>query len=186
MKNSTKRIISIFISLILFIASLIVYVYLIKPSYGGVLKKKGELAAKEKQYQEYKGIIDKVKETVESYQNSYGDARGSISLILPSSPEISRLVAQISGLSSGNSLALQNLGAREGNLIISKEPGLVKNIGTVKITFNLSGSYEGIRAFLDGIEKNVRIFDVNDVKIQKTSGNVLSVNFDVDAYYQGE
>lgn len=185
MKNSTKRIISIFISMIFFIASLLVYIYLIKPSYEKVLAKKGEWAAKESQYEEYKDIIKKVKGIVDSYQNSDGDARQSVDRILPPSPEISRLVAQVNGLSSTNGLSLQNLSAREMSLAVSKDPALIKSIGTVKLTFNAAGSYEALIGFLKGLESNVRIFDVIEVKIQKTSAG-LAINFDVDSYYQGK
>ncbi len=55
----------------------------------------------------------------------------------------------------------------------------------VQITFALGGGYNEIKTYLEAIETNVRIMDVQRLGVQNgVEGGALNYNIVVNAYYQ--
>lgn len=164
MKASTKRITSIFGSILLLLGLLIFYSYFIRPAYEEVMAKRGEVLNKEKLVSDYEADLARIKEMTENY-NKMIDLEKTLSTLVPSSENIPSSVMQLAGLAKINKITVRAMGAQIAALKPSKQPGLVKNTGTVRITLRAQGAYEDFKNFLRGIETNMNIMDVESVKI---------------------
>lgn len=185
MKGSTKRAFSILIATLFFIAALGVYAYLIKPAYQDINEKRGELYTKTSQLSDYKNTVTQMQKLLAAYDN-LAQAQDSVSLMLPVSPSIPQAIYQISSLASGNGLSFQSASVKE--LAIAPTVGLVKGKGTLRFNVKLNGTYESLRSFLGNLETNVRVFNVNSIKIEKfgTLANTFNFNLEIDSYYQAQ
>ena len=68
---------------------------------------------------------------------------------------------------------------------VSSKDDAFKPVGTVRITIDLEGAYESIKLYLDSIETNVRIMDVQMFEVEgDTESEVLKYTIEIDAYYQ--
>lgn len=185
MKGSTKRAFSILLASVFFIAAVGVYAYLIKPSYQEVSRKRGELYTKTTQLGDYKTTISQMQKLLAAYDD-LSQAQQSISLMLPLETSIPQAVYQISGLASMSGLNLQSASIKE--LAMTPSAGLLKGMGTLRFNVKLSGTYESMKQFLQNLGANIRIFNVNNIKVEKLGNvpNVFSFNFELDAYYQSQ
>ncbi len=179
MKGSSKRSLTLLLSVLLFIGAILVYSYLISPTYADIQQKQGSLEAKQKQFGEYQKIITQTQQLIAEYQNSQGD----ISSILPSDPEIAPAYFQLTQLASNDGLSIQSVDAKEMAIMPTKS-SLVNGVGDIRFNVQVVGSYENLRKFFGDLESNIRIFSVNDLKIESVASDVLNISFDVDAYYQ--
>ena len=129
--------------------------------------------------------MDKVK-TLISESNQAQELQKNISKILPLSEGISEAVNQISGLAFLNKLEVNSVSSRT----LAIEPSnakLIKGLGVVSFNIQLGGTYESFKSFLENLETNIRIMNVNYLIIE-SKGEGLTNNFlynlTVDAYYQ--
>lgn len=183
MRGSTKRAFSILIAAIMLVVSFAVYVYLIKPSYQEISKKRGQLFTKQNQLKEYKSAVGQIQKLLAAYKD-FAEIQKSVSQMIPTEPMIPHAMNQINGIASLSGLSLQSMTIKE--LSVSLGTSLVKGRGTLRINARLGGTYESMKAFLNNIESNVRIFNINSIKLDKAGStpNVFSFNFEIDTFYQ--
>jgi Tfp pilus assembly protein PilO len=184
--RQTKSSISILLAGILFIGALVVYGNFIKPLYFEIKNLQAEKQAKQQQRDEYQTISDHTQKLISSYQN-YADLQKTISLSFPSNPEIPQIINQINGLAIQSGLTLKSFDSRELALNPSAS-FLIGAKGTIRTNIRLSGRYEAFRSFLNKLENNIRIFQVNTISIEKASNipNDFGYNLEVDAFYQAQ
>ncbi|MDO8585008.1 MAG: hypothetical protein Q7R85_02715 [bacterium] len=186
MRHSTKRILSLFGSAACFVAALIVYAAFLQPLYASVNTMRGELAAKSKLYDDQQRIIAKVNDLVAQYQGKV-KIQDTISTTLPFEPNASFVVAQLSAIAAGNSVAVQELNTQ---LLPVDKPlanmGGLKGLGRMRVSVKLLGSYAGLKGFLQGVETNLRLMDLVEAKVESMpkSPDTLSFALLIDAYYQ--
>jgi Tfp pilus assembly protein PilO len=183
MKGSTKRAFSILIASIFFIAGIGVYVYLIKPAYQDINLKRGELYTKTTQLSDYKNTISQMQKLLATYE-SLSQAQQSVSLMLPNDSSIPQAAYQISGLASMSGLNLQSMSLKE--LATTPSTALLKGMSTLRFSVKMTGTYESMKSFLQNLASNIRVFNVNTIKVEKLGNlsNVFTFNFELDAYYQ--
>ena len=65
----------------------------------------------------------------------------------------------------------------------------------MRVSLELAGLYENLRALIEDIASNIRLMDVHDVKIEGGSDNargrtnnqtILRANIELDVYYQAK
>ncbi len=172
------------IATLLFMATLGIYVSLIKPAYQDIDQIRGQLYTKNSQLNDYKNTISQMQTLLAQYDN-LSQAQQSVSLMLPTQPSIPEAVFQISGIAGVSGLNLQSLSVKELAITPSISP-LIKGMSTLRFSTKLTGTYESLKAFLQNMSANIRIFNINTVKVEKlgTTSNVFNFNIDIDAYYQ--
>jgi len=183
LKGSTKRAFSILIASVFFIAAVAVYAYLIKPTYQSINVKRGELYTKTTQLSDYKNTIGQMQKLLAAYEN-LSQAQQSASLMLPNDSSIPQATYQISGLALISGLNLQSISLKE--LAATPSTSLLKGMGTLRFNVKLSGTYESMKSFLQNLGANIRIFNINSIKVEKSGNisNVFTFNFELDTYYQ--
>ena len=164
--------------------SLVVYIYLIKPSYQGIDQKRGELAAKNNQLNDYKNTVDQIQKLLAAYDN-LSQAQQSVSMMMPTEASIPQVVYQINGIAGISGLGLQSVSVKELAVTPSMS-SLVKNMATLRFNTKLVGTYEALKAFINGLETNIRIFNISSINVEKlgTAANIFSFNINIDTYYQ--
>jgi Tfp pilus assembly protein PilO len=190
MKSSTKRILSISISTLLFIGSLFVYGSLIKPAYSQIKDLRSEVASRLDFIEKNEAYIQKIQKKIKELQD-LDKTTETISLILPLNQDVASRVSQIDGLAYNNRLTIELLSIQELSIKPSKQPNLVKGIGTLRFNFKASGNYENFKSFIQALETNITLMDLVGLKIEpnnkpKTAGSNFDYTMVVDTYYQAE
>lgn len=189
MKVSTKRIFSILSSMVLFIAALFVFSSLIEPNYQDILQKRSEVSSRLNLLSDYQTSLAHVQELENQYKN-IAQFQQTVSSILPTAPDISQAVNQIASLASINRLAVSSVSVELLPLRPPVDPSISKNIGTLRLNVRLAGDYQGLKSFLQNLETNVNLMDLNSLKVETMSTksglavNQFSYTIAVDTYYQ--
>lgn len=189
MKSSTKRILSIMTSVVLFIAVAVIYVKLISPVYADIQKLRGEIQARGNLLSQQTQAVSQIQNLISQLQNqNVTQFQEQIFLVLPTSESVPQVLSQYQAIAQASGLSNQSIGV---NYLAIKpaasDIGLAKGIGTERFKLKLLGSYEAMKIFLEAIETNVRLTDLVSFKMSRASqsGQNLFLNeIVVDSYYQ--
>lgn len=190
MRQPTKRLFGLSLAVFLVVGAIIIYFELTRPAYEEIRLLKGKQISLENLRDSQRTAINKVKEFLESYDNN-GSFRDAVSAALPSDPEVSNVLSQIDGLLRANGLVPQSFSVTLQNLqnLKKEETVIVKPVGVLDVRAKFSGSYENLKSFLDNLEDNVRIFDVQSLSIGhfgKPTENVFVYDAVIKTYYQAK
>jgi len=188
MRASSKRLISILIAGLMFIAAIFVYGNLISPAYSEIANLRSELSTRSKAAEEQRVAIAQVQNLLKEYQN-ISSIETTIGAMLPLSPDPGASLNQIAGLAGASNLRLESLSVSRMANRPSQKQGLVKGVGVLRLSFQLSGSYSNFKAFLKAMETNVYLMDLVSLDMESQglrAGNNVSFSMDADAYYQAQ
>ncbi len=194
MKGSSKRVLSLLISVALFVAALFVYSTFVVPEYEQVNSLRGEAQVKQQTLDDQRSILDKVSSLLTRYQSipKLGEV---VSIALPADEDVAGAFQQIYTIAAASGISIQQFSvntsvglssADEGNNK-KKDAQAVRSVGTAQINLYLSGTYESFKAFVEAAERNMRIMDITNLKIQpagRTSGNIFLFNLTINTYFQ--
>lgn len=190
MKSSTKRVLSLFGTVTLFILTLAAYSLMFAPAYESVNALRGEFLSRQGAFEEQSRIVTKVNELISQYQ---GTARieDTVSQTLPRESNSAQIVNQLSALSSASGIGLQQVSMQTQALRPgSSDPNNpVKAVGVVEVNLRLFGPYDAFKRFLQGIETNVRLMDAVNWRAETPERGVqapMTFNVVINAYYQAE
>lgn len=193
MRASTKRFISLLLSLLLAGLAVVAYVSFLNPVFDEVTALRGKISAESELLANQNAAVQKFKNLLDLYKDQYQALDKTLSSALPTKEDVPAVVNQIQALSRVSSLALQSVTFKYVALKPSGKPGaftLVKPIGTLSITLQLAGSYENLKSFLRALETNIRVMDVSSLKIDSVRKgeavvpNLFLYTMEVATYYQ--
>lgn len=184
MKASVKRTISLLLSLGFIILALIIYALLIRPAYDEILVLRGKLSGKQKLFSDQEEAIRKVQDLNEQYKGAR-PVREAINFSLPTDQELSGVFNQLFAIARKNNVYIEVFGVQPLAIKPTREKSLIKGLGTLRLNLRLTGSYDSLKVFIADLETNIRIMDINSLKVDQTAvQNVLIYNLLVDTYYQ--
>jgi len=178
---------SLLLSAALLVSALVVYATLIRGQYAAVQELRGRLEAKI-------GILDIETKAVEQVKNlvvnlkSIANISTALSFALPQEESVSSVVSQINSLTQVHGLVLQGVGI--SYLPIMPPPvklSFAKGIGALRLDIKFVGPYAAGRDFLADLERNLRIMDIKNLKMEsasKTGQDLMSFGLTIDTYYQ--
>ncbi len=185
--SSTKQFISLFLSLALFFGAVLVVALFDQPAALSAIEARRNLESLQEELARQKALIRAAESTVQTYQD-LGRLGEGFGFVLPHNIEYGELLNNITGVAGISGLKVGNVSfAQTGGISASPQGDLpTKGYGTIAVTVSLEGSYEGLKAFLDQIEKNTRLFDVQDIQVtQQGVGNAaLQYQVTINTYYQ--
>ena len=186
MKQSSLRFLVIVASTALMVGAVLVYSNLVRPAYDEAKHTQGELVSKDKNFQEFQDIFNKLKDIFSAYKD-YSDVQKNVSLALPLNAEVAQVLFQVTKLASLNDLTLQLVDVKELAITPSKS-SLINPIGTVMFDLKMSGTYESLKNYLANLESNLRIMGINGLRIEKIPNVSTIFNYSVEvyAYYQAK
>lgn len=190
MKPSTKRVLSIAFAAVFFIAALVVYGSFIRPEMATLDGIRGEVASKQQMYDVQKNAVSQVQNLIAKFQNSAA-LQKTVSLIIPDNPNVTDALNQINAIAQNNQIQIISLSVKPSNLE-SGAQALVKRIGVLSVAMNVTGTYEGLKGFLQAVETNVRLANVQGFQLsppqklaaQQAGGDLYALKLNVDIYYQ--
>lgn len=190
MKGSNKQVVSLLFSILVFVGALFVYTTFVVPEYERVNLMRGEAQAKQQTLDEQRVILDKVSSLLTRYQSipKLGEV---VSVALPAGEDVAGAFQQIYTIAAASGVSIQQFSVNTGIGLggaSDKEGGqAVRSIGTAQINLYLSGTYENFKSFVEAVERNMRIMDVVNIKVQpasRTSTNIFLFNLTINTYYQ--
>jgi hypothetical protein len=206
MKQETKRLSIIIIAALIIAAALMVYFEFIIPAYANLQLVKGQEESEATLYANEQQVVSKVKSLLVTYQNDASSSQ-SVTMALPVGPDVSGALAQIYGIATNANVTVQGTQISTQAVQAVTAPAattvgaaaatgsIVKPTGTVSFQVTGSGSYESFKSFLQGLETNIRIFDVTAIslqpaaiaatKTQAANTDMFNYTITVVTYYQG-
>lgn len=188
MKGSGTQLLSLLVAIVIFISAIFVYSTFVVPEYERVNLLRAEVEAKQQTLDEQRTIVEKVSSLLTRYQSipKLGEV---ISVALPADEDVASAFQQIYTIAAASGITIQQFSANTGLSLGSDDPDnvAVRSVGTAQLNLYLVGSYENFKAFIETVERNMRIMDVVDLKIQsagRSAPNSLLFNLTINTYYQ--
>ncbi len=192
MRTSSKRILSIGLSLLFFIGILLVYGTLIRPAMSAVGKTRSLVASKETLFNNQKNAVAQVQDLVSQYQNA-ATLQETVGLAIPIGSHVTDAMGQLYAVAKQASVSLQSFGVHSLPLEVTKE-ALVKRLGKIEVNLAVQGSYENIKTFLRYLETNVRVATITSMQFTPLASGFIqniaqgsdnyTLNLVVQLYYQ--
>lgn len=124
-------------------------------------------------------ILRKIDGLNKQYRERSSDV-GKISSVVPNAKNTAELVSMVETITRQTGLQLNELTTGGGN-------NPQEELQTISVELGLIGSYPSLTAFLELLEKNIRLIDVFELSASQTSapGEQLTLNFRIkaNAYY---
>gem|GEM_PF-4860877 len=181
-----KRALFIFISLACVIGAIMVYSFFIKESYQMVQEIRAEVFSKKEAISRYTLSAQKMQSLVEQYE-SVGNARETLSRILPLKKDPRFVVAQVAGLARLGNVNVESLSMSVAPNKSSQSPAL-NSLGVFTSDIRVAGSYEGVKKFMTQIDNNIIPFvpEAITLRIERREGQTpfLVMEGLFENYYQ--
>ncbi len=208
MKQTTSRFSGIILALLLLLLAGVGYFEFVQPAYANLMMLRGQEQAERAFLASEQTIATKAQSVLADYQGQSSSTQ-AMNMALPIGPDSANAITQLYGLASASGLTVQSVGvsqsaapqsavqpaAANGSSVVTAA-SLIKPYGTLTFQVTAMGSYESLKTFLQGLENNVRLFDVSALSIQPvtsvTSGGAVitgtqdlyNYTLSVVAYYQ--
>jgi Tfp pilus assembly protein PilO len=208
MKPETKRLSSIVIAALIVAGALVIYFEFIVPAYTNLQSLKGQQQSETTLYANENQIVSQGKSLLATYQGAASSSQ-AVAMALPVGQDVSGALAQLYGIAANAGVTVQTTGISIQAVQVTKAPAattgsqianaaaagsVIKPTGTVSLRVSGSGSYEAFKTFLQGIESNIRIFDVTNLsltpggtaatKTQAGNQDMFNYGITVVTYYQ--
>ena len=180
MRTSTKRILSILLSSIFFIAFIVVVTSLVKPEFEQVMENRGEFYSKKKVFEDQQEAVGKVEQLIQETK-SFNQLKQTVSLAVPLEKQIPDILNQLNAISRTSNVSIISF---KSNLQAFEEGSsqLARRLGIIRIELAVSGDYGNLKNFLRFLESNVRVFNVKSFIISQGIQQQFLVQ--AETYYQ--
>jgi len=185
MKGSTKRLISLLVSLVFLMATFFVYISFLKPAYRDVNTLRGDLQSKTTFYNEQKDLLLGVQDLLTQY-TTLSAPQQTVSRALPTKEDYPTLLNQINALANISELLLDSVTIDPVSFQGKKSfiGTDVPHVQTLQLSLRLVGPYESVKRFIEVVERNFRIMDIVHITVNPGSGNNYAYDFIINTYYQ--
>jgi Tfp pilus assembly protein PilO len=194
MKASTKRILSIAFSGLFLVGALVVYGNFIKPTMETIGIRRGEIVSKEVLFSSKTQAVTEVKSIIDQLQNS-GSFSDKVSLAIPRGASVTDALHQVYAIAKSNQVDLTDFSTEMQPFVsASSDQLIVKRLGSLAVTIGVRGEYQNLKAFLEGLETNIRVANVGDATIAPLQSpalqggapisNIYTLVVNVEMYFQ--
>jgi len=185
MKPSAKRLIGISLSLAFLIGALAVFSAFILPTTETIQQLRGEEVALSELYDREQARVEAVRQVFEQF-GGISNLQDTLSLALPVEENIPSIINQVNGIAKTSGIVIDSINLQVLSIRATNQESPIRPVGTVRITLEVQGAYESIKLYLQALETNVRIMDVQKLSVRGGAGEspVLKYSITVNAYYQ--
>lgn len=186
MRASTKRILSILLSGVFLIGLIAVSTSLIRPEFSNVAEKRSLLFSKENLFDNQSRAVNQVRSLISEFQG-FARAEETVSLAMPQRENTTQILNQLDAIARTSGVLITSLNISPKAFESARRP-LVRRLGTIEITMTVEGSYDSVKNFMNFIETNVRVFNVNKMIVSSVQreglGLINRLNLTVETYFQ--
>ncbi len=184
MRPATKRLFSILASSGLLIGTIIFFSSAVMPEYKNIQQLRGEKKSLDAVVGEEDRLINTASQLLNEYQNA-ANLRDNLSLVLPREEALPGMINQIQGIARSTGVTIEGINVENLPLTHSEKSSIVEPVGSFKATVRIRGSYEASRSYVQSLETNVRIIDVDSFAVSGGGGaGPLTTNLVLRTYYQ--
>jgi len=159
--------------------AIIVFWFFIMPVWNGVSLLNNAIAERENILSSREEILRKVADMNKQYQERSSDV-SRLSSVVPKTKNAAELISTIETIT-------QQSGMQLVEITMGESGSQQQELQTIFVELGLIGTYPSLTAFLDSVEKNLRLLDVFEISASQTSapGTQVVLNFRIkaNAYY---
>ena len=181
------------IILILILGFIAIVIFLDMPEIQGILDLRKNIKNEKELFLEKQDISAKVEKLREDYKANEENIK-KVNYILPSDKDIPNLIVQLEALAFEGGMILENfdLSTTEERVVSraaevrTQEEVQIKDYQILVIDLKLIGDYSGLKRFLEAIEENMRLMDIESITLSPQSEGALLFDFEIiiKTYYQ--
>jgi len=185
MKPSSKRLIGVGLSLVFLIGTAFVLSVFILPTTETIQRLRGEEAALGELYDRELARVETVKQVFEQF-GGISNLQDTLSLALPIEENVPSIINQVNGIAKISGIVINSIDLQLLPIRSTSQESAIRPVGTVRIVLDVQGAYESIKLYLQAIETNVRIMDVQKLNVEggADESQVLNYKIVIHAYYQ--
>jgi Tfp pilus assembly protein PilO len=129
--------------------------------------------------------IDQKKNELISRLNSFPQEDiAKIDAMLPDKPNVVQLVGEIENMSAKYGIIVTNISTDSGNFTASVGTDApTKNYQSTKVGFDFEARYEDMKRLLTDLESSLRILDIRNIEVKRSTGNVFGYHVDMEIYW---
>jgi Tfp pilus assembly protein PilO len=148
---------------------------LVLPQYDAISARRAALAERSDLLTERQGLVKKIDDWKKEMATRADDIK-DFSYIVPATKDAPDLVSMIQALASENGLQLNGLSMG------TNDQSEGASYATQSLDLSLAGGYVAFRSFMDEMEKNIRIIDIDSIDAAPTTENSPVIGFRVKAH----
>lgn len=184
MRPATKRLLSVLVSLALLIGAIVFFSSAVIPAYKDIQQLRGEKKSLEAVVGEEEQLVATAGRLLSESRNA-AELRQSLSAVLPREEAVPGMINQVQGIAAATGVTVEGINIETLPLDYSTVSSSVEPVGSFKVTVRLVGSYEALKTYVQSLETNVRIIDVDSVAISGGGARTpLKVDLVLRTYYQ--
>lgn len=175
MKQSSKRLLSLVVAVVLLFAAFFVYFSQIQPAYSDVQAIRSQIFSGNDFLQNETAVVAKLQDTLKKYEND-PSVEQAVSAAIPPKQDDAEAAHEITALAVSSGLAVQSVTVLTSSVQAVQASQTAANtnnkfvlrpLGVSSFQVKLVGNYAGLRNFLDNIEMNIRIMDVKNITVEE-------------------
>ncbi|MBI1839157.1 MAG: type 4a pilus biogenesis protein PilO, partial [Candidatus Colwellbacteria bacterium] len=151
--------------MLLLVAAVVSYSNFVKPVYVEIQTFRDKNEAGKTLLENQKQSIEAVNKLLSQYK-SLSQIQDNVSLVLPNEEQVPEIINQLQGIAKINNLKIESLSLQYPPLKPALQGSLIKPLGSVRVTMRLTGEYNNIKSYLEDLQTNIRIIDVNSLSIE--------------------
>lgn len=168
-----------FITIAILIAIVLVVKFLIMPAYEDVSSLRAVRDEKKDIIIELGNFIKKIAEWRDNFAK-FEEGRAKMNLALPSGEDFPNLIVSLENLAGSSGVILGSIdfgAAVRGRSIAAKSDEV--NALASDLTIQVSGTYEAFKAFLDKVESNARVVDIQSISFSSNTDKAGIFDFTI-------
>ncbi|MFA5820621.1 MAG: type 4a pilus biogenesis protein PilO [Candidatus Gracilibacteria bacterium] len=169
------------VGVLMVIAAIVGYAFLLQPQADNLASLKADVASKSSQVEELKQKINSFKTAEQTLNLDSQVKKFEILKAVPADVQQDQVIRDLIAIANSYEITLHSLSFSKG---VSEQKG----VGTLRINSSFEGNYSDLTNFLEGIEKNGRLFRVSSISVQVNNLEATNVqratfSLSVDSFY---
>lgn len=150
------------------------------PLFQGMRALEAEAGARDAMLQDRTKTVADILALAQTYDNRATDVN-RVSAIVPSTPTVPDLISALESIAYRSSMYLSNISLKE-----AKQPASANDVTAMTISVTVDGAYGSLETFLQDLEKNIRLIDVQSITVSPAdpdNPDAISVQLTATAYF---
>jgi Tfp pilus assembly protein PilO len=178
-----------YLPIILIIISVAIFFLFIDPQYEEIQKLRKQKSDNDNMLQLSRELQRKRDLLQSSYNNISIEDRRQLEKLLPDTVDNVRLILDINNIAEQYGISIQNIDVSKDNGDSSRKTNVstsvdrTTDIGTIRLGFTVTASYEIFMTFMKDLEETLRVVDIRSLNIRQGQGSFMSYEVVIDTYW---
>lgn len=175
MKQSSKRLLSMILAIVMVFAAFFVYFTQIQPAYSEIQGVRSQIYSGNDFLNNETAVVAKLQNILKKYEND-PSVEQAVSAAIPAKEDDAAAAHELTALAVSSGLGIQSVAALTASVesvklsqsaANSDNKFVLRPLGVSNFQLKLVGSYSNFRSFLDKVERNIRIMDMKNVTVEE-------------------